>query len=106
MATKTTRSKATKFDATRPFYAAVGAGDLAVGYARTAATDVQARFAKLELEPKALRDQALTLVTARVEELQSDAKKAQTAVEARLAEIQGDAKDLPTRAQKLVNDYL
>jgi uncharacterized coiled-coil protein SlyX len=103
MATKT---KAPKFDATRPFYASVGAGDLVAGFALTTAGDVQARFAKLDLEPKALRDQAVTLVTARVEELQADAKKAQSAVEARITELQGDAKDLPVRAQKLVNEYL
>ena len=58
-----TKPHAPKFDATTPFYAAVGAGDLAVSFARTAAADVQARFAKVELEPKVLRDQAVTLVT-------------------------------------------
>ena len=47
-----------KIDATRPLYAVVGAGDLAVEYARKSTADVQARFAKIELEPKALRDQA------------------------------------------------
>lgn len=103
MATKT---KAPKFDATRPFYAAVGAGDLAVGIARSAANDVQARFAKLDLEPKVLREQAVHALAARVEELQAEARKAQAALEARLAELQGDAKDLPSRVEKLVNDYL
>ena len=51
-----------KLDATRPFYAAVGVTDLAVAFARDAAADVQTRIAKLDLEPKALRDQARTVV--------------------------------------------
>ena len=57
-----------KIDATRPFYAVVGVGDLAVEYARNTATDVQTRFSQVELEPKALRDQARTVVVARVDE--------------------------------------
>ena len=101
----TTKNKQFRFDATRPFYAAVGAGDLALELARTATADVQARASKVELEPKALRDQALTLVNSRVEELQGDAKKAQAAFEARLTELQQDAKSLPERIEKLVNDY-
>ena len=40
---------AVKIDATRPLYAVVGAGDLAVELARTAANDVTSRFAKVEL---------------------------------------------------------
>lgn len=80
----TTTQKSTS----RPFYAAVGAGDLAVTLARTAVTEAQTRFAKVELEPKALRDQALTLVTSRVEELQADAKL------------------LPAKAQKFMNEYV
>ena len=63
-----------KIDATRPFYAVVGAGDLAVELARSTATDVQTRFAKVELEPKSLRDQAVTIVATRTEELTKDAK--------------------------------
>ena len=101
----TTKNKQFKFDATRPFYAALGAGDLAVEFARTATADVQARAAKVDLEPNVLRDQALTMLSSRVEELQGDAKKAQAAFEARLAELQADAKSLPERIEKLVNDY-
>jgi hypothetical protein len=101
----TTKNKQFNFDATRPFYAAVGAGDLAVALARTATADVQSRAAKVDLEPKVLRDQALTLVSSRVEELQGDAKKVQAAFEARLAELQADAKSLPERIERLVNDY-
>lgn len=101
----TTTKKQPKFDATRPFYAAVGAGDLAIALARNGVEDVQARVGKVDLEPKALRDQALTLVNTRVEELQADAKKAQARFEARLAELQSDAKALPERVEKLIADY-
>lgn len=83
-----------KIDATRPFYAVVGAGDLAVEYARSYATDVQTRFAKAELEPKALRDQARSLVVTRVDVLTKDAKVAQAKLEARVADLQSDAKAL------------
>lgn len=106
---------APKIDATRPFYAVVGAGDLAVNYARTAATDVQARFAKVERDPKALREQALTRFNTRVEELTGDAKDAQTKLEerakeaqkkleGRLSTLQADAKSLPNKVEGYVND--
>lgn len=70
---KTNQNKQFKIDATRPFYAVVGAGDLAVEYARTAATDVQSRLSKVELEPKALRDQAVTVVVSAVDETVTEA---------------------------------
>ena len=57
----TTTKKQFKLDATRPFYAAVGAGDLAIALARNGVADVQDRVAKTDFEPKALRDQALAL---------------------------------------------
>ena len=98
--------RTTSFDPTRPFFAAVGAGDLAVALARTAATDVQSRVAKVELEPATIRTQAVSLVSSRVEELQGDAKKAQAALEARIVDLQADAKALPAKLEKLVNDYL
>ncbi|HET7388443.1 MAG TPA: hypothetical protein VFJ19_17455 [Nocardioidaceae bacterium] len=50
----------TQIDASRPFYAAVGAGDLAVEFARTRANDVQTRIARIDLDPTALREQALS----------------------------------------------
>jgi len=97
-----------KIDATRPFYAVVGAGDLAVeharSYARTYATDVSTRFAKVELEPKALRDQALTVVVSRVDELTKDAKKAQAKLETRVADLQSDAKALPGKVESFTNE--
>ncbi|MDN4162479.1 hypothetical protein [Nocardioides abyssi] len=101
--------------AKRPLYAGVGATDLVVGYVRDYAADVQKRFvatqetvqktvADLDLEPKALRDQALVAVNARVEALSKDAKARRAAVEARVAELQGEARALPTRLQKTVDD--
>jgi cobalamin biosynthesis Mg chelatase CobN len=93
-----------KIDAKRPFYAVVGAGDLAVEYARTYASDVQTRIAKVDIEPKALRDQARTVVVARVDELTKDAKQAQAKLEARVAELQADAKTLPGKVETLTNE--
>jgi len=97
-----------KNNATRPFYAVVGAGDLAVeharSYARTYATDVSTRFAKVELEPKALRDQALTVVVARVDELTKDAKKVQAKLETRVSDLQTDAKALPAKVESFTNE--
>lgn len=93
-----------KNDVTRPFYAVVGAGDLAVEYARTYATDVQARLSKVDLEPKTLRDQALTVVTTRVEELTKDAKAAQAKLESAVAELQADAKTLPAKVESFTNE--
>jgi hypothetical protein len=107
-----------KIDATRPLYALVGAGDLAVEFARSATADVQARFAKIELEPKALRDQARTVVTARIDELNKAAKSAPATVESRaketrsqlegyvneaVAEVTEAYGDLATRGQSLVS---
>lgn len=86
-----------KIDATRPLYALVGAGDLAVEYARTATADVQARIAKIDLEPKALRDQARTVVTTRIDGLAGDAKEARSTVESR-------AKETRTQVEGYVNE--
>ena len=70
-----------KIDATRPLYAVVGAGDLAVELARGYTADVQARFSKIELEPQALRDQAVTVVSSRIDEIAEDAKEAEVPVD-------------------------
>lgn len=83
-----TKTRELRIDATRPLYAVVGAGDLVVEYARHTATDVQTRFAKVELEPKALRETARKVVITRVDELQNEAKA------------------LPGRAQALVGGYV
>ncbi|CAN5159267.1 hypothetical protein BH18ACT9_BH18ACT9_19980 [soil metagenome] len=71
-----------KLDPSRALYAAAGVADLAVALGRTVASEAQARFARRELEPKAL----------------------QASLEARLAELQNDAKALPTRVEKVIND--
>ncbi len=113
-----------KIDPTRPFYAAVGATDLVVEYARHYTADVQARVAgvqtrvsKIELEPKALRDQARTLVVSRIDELNEDVKEARSTVESRaketrsqvesyvneaVAEVSETYGDLAARGRKLV----
>ncbi|MDQ3616092.1 MAG: hypothetical protein M3393_05600 [Actinomycetota bacterium] len=87
-----TNTRQFKLDATRPFYAGVGVVDLAVEIARTTATDVQARFSKVELEPKALRQ---------------DAKEAQAKIEARVNETVAEAAetygDLAARGKHLVS---
>ena len=86
-------------EATRPLYAGVGVTDLAVELVREYVADVQkrfagvqkdvqARFSDFELEPKALREQAVTVVNARVDALSKDAKARRAAVEARVAELQ------------------
>jgi heparin binding hemagglutinin HbhA len=94
---------ALKIDATRPLFAVVGAGDLAVKYARTYANDVQTRFAKVDLEPKVLRDQ----LEARVAELQADAKTLPAKVESftneTVAELNETYGDLAARGRELVN---
>jgi Mg-chelatase subunit ChlI len=95
---------AKKIDATRPLYAVVGVTDLAVEIARNYTADVQARFAdvqtrvsKIELEPKALRDQARTLVVSGIDELNEDVKGACTTVESR-------AKEARTQVEAYVNE--
>ena len=93
-----------KIDATRPLFAIVGAGDFAVEVARTYAADVQTRFKKVELQPKALRDQALTLVVTRVDALSKDARDAQSRFETRVAAFQTEALTLPDRVEAYVNE--
>jgi cobalamin biosynthesis Mg chelatase CobN len=104
-------------EAARPLYAGVGATDLVVGFVRDAFADlqkqladvqkdVQARFTSIELEPKALRDQAVTVVTAQIDALSKDAKARREAIEARVAELQTEANsayaDLAKRGETLV----
>ena len=50
--------QANKVDPIRPFYAAVGAVDIAVAFARTGMTEAQTRLAKVDFEPKALAARA------------------------------------------------
>lgn len=86
-----------KIDATAPLYAVVGVTDLAVERARGYTAEVQARLAKLDLEPKALREQVQTVVTARIDELNEDAKEARSTVEARATKAR-------TQLESYVND--
>lgn len=97
--------------AARPLYVGVGATDLAVEYVREAVADVQKRFVDVqknvknfEFEPKALREQATTVVSARVDALSKDAKARRAAVEARVADLQADAKTRTAKVQTVVND--
>src|SRR3954454_13479439 len=107
----------TKFDikteATRPLYAGVGVTDLAVGFVREYVADVQKKVAGVQkdvqtrvtdLEPKALREQVVTLLGAGVGALSNDAKARRTAIEARIAELQADARALPSRVQALLDE--
>ena len=111
-----------KTEATRPLYAGVGATDLVVEYVReyvadaqkklagvqkdlsTRVTDVQKSVREFEFEPKALRQQAVTVVNARVDALSKDAKARRAAIEARVAELQSEALAYPDKVQALVND--
>jgi F0F1-type ATP synthase membrane subunit b/b' len=103
-----------KGEAQRSLHAGVGAADLAIeavkdyvaeaqkrfeGYqkdAQKALTSAQQSVKGFDLEPKALRTQATTVLNARVEELSKDAKARRTAVEKRVAELQADAQKVVT----------
>jgi heparin binding hemagglutinin HbhA len=102
-----------KTEATKPFYAGVGVTDLAVAAVRDYVSEAQKRFAdvqknvsKIDFEPTALRDQATTVVTARVEALSKDAKNRRTAIEKRVTELQKDAKAFPGKGQALLDEYV
>jgi phage-related protein len=93
-----------KFDIkTSPFYAGVGVTDLAVGAVRDYVTDVQKNLADAQkklaevqkniTQPKVLRDQAVTVVNARVDEISKDAKARRAAIEKRVATLQDEATD-------------
>jgi len=95
-----------KTEATRPLYAGVGVTDLAVTLVREYVADVQKLVAGVQkdLQPKAFREQAVTVVSARVDTLAQDAKARRAAIEARVAELQADAKALPARVQSLLTE--
>ena len=83
-------------DPTRPFYAAVGGFDVAVGYARTGITEAQRVLAKVDLEPRAIAGG-----------VQKEAKALPSRVEALVAEYVDDINqqyvDLAARGRTLVN---
>jgi heparin binding hemagglutinin HbhA len=92
-----------KKTATRPLHAVVGATDLVVKHARNYGADVQARLAdvqsrvsRIELEPKALRDQARTLVISGIDGVNGEVKDARASVESR-------AKEARTQVEGYVN---
>ena len=79
-----------KTQAVKPLYAVAGATEVAyefaTGYASVAQktaqerlNEVQKSVSKLERDPKALQNQAVSAFNARVDELTKDAKKAQSA---------------------------
>jgi hypothetical protein len=98
-----------KTEATKGLHAGVGAADLAFETVKEYVVEAQKRFEGVqkdaqkalssaqksvkdfELQPKALRSQATTVLNARVEELSKDAKARRTAIEKRVADLQGDA---------------
>jgi heparin binding hemagglutinin HbhA len=106
-----------KSEAQRSLHAGVGAADLAIETVKEFVTEAQKTAQKrfeaaqkdaqkaftsaqksvkgFEFQPKALRSQATTVVTSRVDELSKDAKARRTAIEKRVA-------DLQTEAQKFV----
>jgi uncharacterized protein (UPF0335 family) len=103
--------------AAKPLYAGVGATDLAVEYVREYVADVQKRLTEVqkdvqnrfadvqknvkgfEFEPKALRDQTVTVVNSRVSELRSDAR---ARVNENVATVTDTYGDLAKRGEQLV----
>jgi predicted transcriptional regulator len=104
-----------KAEAVKPLYAVAGATEVAYEFARgyTAEAqkqaqerlaDVQKSVSKIERDPKALQGQAVSLVNARIDELQKDAKDAQAKFEARVTELQKEARGLPKKVQNEIDD--
>jgi len=110
--------------ATKPLYAGVGATDLAVERVRTYVADVQKKLAdvqkdvqnrfagvqknvkEFDFQPKALREQTVTKVNARVSELRSDARtqaeQVRTKVNTNVATVTETYGDLAKRGEQLV----
>jgi heparin binding hemagglutinin HbhA len=98
-----------KTEAQRGLHAGVGAADLALETVKEYVAEAQKRFEAaqkdaqkaltsaqksvkgFDFQPKALRSQATTVVSARVEELSKDAKARRTQIEKLVAELQNDA---------------
>jgi hypothetical protein len=101
----------TRFDirteATKPLFAGVGVTDLAVEIVRDFVTETQTRLAgvqKTATSPKALRQQAVTVVGSGVDALSKGSKAYRAAIEARVAELQAEAKGYPAKVSTLVDD--
>jgi heparin binding hemagglutinin HbhA len=102
----------------KPVYAYVGVTDLAVEVVRDLVTETQTRIAGVQKDvtarvadvqktagdPKALRERATTVVSARVDALAKDAKARREAIESRVAELQAEAKELPARVTDVYTD--
>ena len=93
-----------KARAVKPLYAVAGATELAYEFASGYTSVAQKSVSKLERDPKALQNQAVSVFNARVDELTKDAKKAQSLLEARVAELQKDAQALPGKLQSEIDD--
>jgi hypothetical protein len=114
--------EAVRDGATKTLYAGAGVADLAVETLRDYVAEAQKKFAgvqkdvnarvedvqkratKVDLQPQALREQATTVVNARVEAISKDAKARRAAIEARVAELQAEAKAYPGKVQALVTE--
>ncbi len=110
----------TKFDikteATKPLYAYVGVTDLAVEIVRDLVSDAQTRIAGVQrdvtarvadvqkTDPKVLREQAVTVVNARVDALTKAAEARRKAIETRVADLQAEAKAYPVKVQHAVDE--
>jgi heparin binding hemagglutinin HbhA len=103
--TSTTRRTPTVADlratATRQLHVGIGATDLAVTTVKEYVAGVQQR---LDIDPLALRNQAVAVASARIETLSRQAKARREATEARVAELRTEAKALPVKVQTLLAD--
>jgi heparin binding hemagglutinin HbhA len=113
-----------KTEATKSLHAGVGAADLAVETVKVYAKDAQKRLEGVqkdavkaledaqksvkgfEFKPKALRSQATTVVTARVDELSKEAVARRDLIEKRVAALQADAqKFVSTNVETATDTY-
>jgi len=118
MATAKFDIKTIQTPATKTLHAGVGVADLAVEAVKTYVADAQKKAQKrlegvqkdavkafedvqksvkgFEFQPKALRSQATTVVTARVDELSKEATTRRDLIEKRVAALQADAQKFVT----------
>ena len=80
-----------KTEAQRGLHAYVGAADLAIETLKDYVSGAQKTVQDFDFQPRALRKQATTVVSSRVDELSKDAKARRDAVEKRVAVLQADA---------------
>lgn len=122
MATAKFDIKTIKTPATKTLHAGVGAADLAVEAVKAYVTDAQKRFEDVqkdavkrfedvqksvkgfEFEPKAIRSQATTVVSTRVDELSKEATARRDLIEKRVAALQADAQKFVTTNVETATD--